>query len=89
MASRPISFGPDTTAAPAPAAAAVATTGPEMLEAVRHCWVRPDPASVPVPGLLLRWRRSSHGWEGLVVHVDADHAVLSTWLPAAALRPRT
>jgi hypothetical protein len=58
----------------------------------RHCWVVGyQLAPGRWPGLLLQWRRTEHGWSGLVAFVvtgtDDDPVFLQLWLPAEQLRP--
>jgi hypothetical protein len=56
----------------------------------RHCWVL-DPPGAPGrwPGLLVEWRRTDAGWQGLVVFVAVlgDRPLqMQDWLDAARLR---
>ena len=54
---------------------------------VRHVWVRPAFVPVELPGLVLDWRSTDEGWQGLVNYVDRDGRIVTEWLPAANLRP--
>ncbi len=61
---------------------------------VRHCWVAgaADHQGEKRPGLLVEWRRTSQGWEGLVVYAanlrPGEWALVEEWLPAGLLTPR-
>ncbi|WGX99297.1 hypothetical protein [Nocardioides sp. L-11A] len=54
---------------------------------VRHVWVRLAFVPVELPGLLLDWRSTARGWEGLVSYVDREGRAVTEWLAATALRP--
>jgi hypothetical protein len=54
---------------------------------VRHVWVRPAFVPVELPGLVLDWRSTPEGWQGLVNYVDREGRIVTEWLPAANLRP--
>ncbi|MDQ6527151.1 hypothetical protein RB608_26290 [Nocardioides sp. LHD-245] len=54
---------------------------------VRHVWVRLAFVPVELPGLVLDWRSTEGGWEGLVSYVDREGRAVTEWLAAAALRP--
>lgn len=57
---------------------------------VKHCWVVDSPLSPGRwPGLLLSWRRSGAGWQGLaawVVDDDDGPVVLQAWVRAVHLQ---
>jgi hypothetical protein len=50
---------------------AAATTGaPAEPDGGRHCWVIDSPGHPGRwPGVLLEWRRTERGWDGLVAYV--------------------
>ncbi len=52
-------------------------------------WVRLAFVPVELPGLVLDWRSTERGWEGLVAYVDREGRVVTEWLVATALRPAT
>jgi hypothetical protein len=54
---------------------------------VRHVWVRLAFVPVELPGLVLHWRSTENGWEGLVAYVDREGRTVTDWLAATALRP--
>ena len=64
----------------------------------RHCWVSEavDEAGEKRPGLLLEWRQSPSGWEGLVVYAArlrvtparSRWGLVQEWLPGDLLTPR-
>ncbi|WP_408899288.1 hypothetical protein ACJ5H2_09305 [Nocardioides sp. R1-1] len=54
---------------------------------VRHVWVRLAFVPVELPGLVLDWRSTEAGWEGLVSYVDREGRAVTEWLAATALRP--
>ncbi|TNM39476.1 hypothetical protein FHP29_11290 [Nocardioides albidus] len=54
---------------------------------VRHVWVRLAFVPVELPGLVLDWRSTERGWEGLVSYVDREGRTVTEWLAATALRP--
>lgn len=54
---------------------------------VRHVWVRLAFVPVELPGLVLDWRSTETGWEGLVSYVDREGRAVTEWLAATALRP--
>ena len=56
----------------------------------RHCWVTvPVDGARPRPGLLLKWRKVDHRWEGRVVYVaelrPGRWAAVEEWIPAELL----
>jgi hypothetical protein len=54
---------------------------------VRHVWVRMPFSPVQCAGLVLGWRRTPDGWEGLVTFIEPQGRVVTDWLPADHLRP--
>jgi hypothetical protein len=59
----------------------------------RHVWVHISDQQPSAPGLLLEWRKTPDGWEGLVVvltksnaHRDYD-GTATVWYPADRLTP--
>lgn len=56
----------------------------------RHVWASLY-ASGPSPGLLLEWRRTPDGWEGLVVMASgggvAKWGVAMSWVDARSIEP--
>ncbi|MBM7520146.1 hypothetical protein [Nocardioides nitrophenolicus] len=54
---------------------------------VRHVWVRLAFVPVELPGLVLHWRSTERGWEGLVSYVDREGRAVTEWLAATSLRP--
>ncbi|WP_436701851.1 hypothetical protein [Nocardioides sp. BYT-33-1] len=54
---------------------------------VRHVWVRLAFVPVELPGLVLDWRPTERGWEGMVSYVDREGRAVTEWLSASALRP--
>ena len=59
----------------------------------RHCWIAgPVDGVGPRVGLLLEWRHSADGYEGLVVYPSqlrtGRWATVMEWLPAPLLSPR-
>ena len=57
----------------------------------RHCWVSDaaDGRGVKRPGLLIEWRQSSAGWQGLVVYAaelrPGQWALVEEWLASELL----
>lgn len=52
------------------------------------CWVRRDFMPVPLPGLVLEWRRDEEGWLALVAVVEqTPPRVVIEWFRAQNLRP--
>lgn len=64
------------------------------VRAGRHCWVYPprECSHVPRAGLLLEWRRTAAGFEGLVVYLadlggGRSLSQVQEWVAADNLRP--
>ncbi len=64
----------------------------------QHVWVSLTGlwADDQLPGLLLGWRRTAHGWQGWVISVQpgigahqSGPYVRQGWVPATAIRPLT
>jgi len=68
-----------------------ATAADAEQEGGRHCWVVDSPGHPGRwPGLLLEWRRSERGWDGLVAYVipephDNGVRLVERWVGATHL----
>lgn len=58
---------------------------------VRHVWVAMSRYEVDAyPGLVVEWRRESHGWVARVAYVpgeQGDGTLVERWIEAKHLRP--
>lgn len=52
-----------------------------------HVIISPKQVVVDAPGLLLAWRRSTHGWEAHVAYLNGSGGLVVDWLPVDRLRP--
>lgn len=69
------------------------TPTPAAEAPARHCWIAgPVDGAGPRVGLLLEWRVTGDGYEGLVIYPSqlrpGRWATVMEWLPAPLLSPR-
>lgn len=50
-------------------------------------WVSLEFVPAELPGFVLDWKRDGDGWQALVMYVDADEKIITTWMGSDRLRP--